>query len=205
MQPQRADDYNHLPPRFGGGSVLLLIIIVTLFMGVPQKIYHHLTAVQHKKVKQYLDVGKRYTYFINDDHHAVLRNMPHIHESEMDKLLATNASFQREVSQLTPPKSFKHHHQLLITSIALTETYLLKSKQHLLNRNSQTIRNELDELRIDIETTRYELRESMLQGLKAEQIDYEIQSDGSVVYYIHVKNELERLNYDLYERRMVNE
>lgn len=202
MLPQRAENYDRLPPRYrgGSGSVLLLIIIASILAGVPQKIYHHLTVQDHKKIKEYLDVGKEYTYFLNGEYHEALQRLPNVRIDEIDHLLAKNASFQDEIIRLKPPRSFEQHHKHLVASTYQTNTYLYIAKQLIKNQNNRSIYNQLNNQSEKINQTHRDLYQELLKGLDKENIFYEILSDGTVVYYIRVDGELQKMQYDLEKR-----
>ena len=202
MLPQRAENYDRLPPRYrgGSGSVLLLIIIASILAGVPQKIYHHLTVQDHKKIKEYLDVGKEYTYFLNGEYHEALQRLPNVRIDEIDHLLAKNASFQDEIIRLKPPRSFEQHHKHLVASTYQTNTYLYIAKQLIKNQNNRSIYNQLNNQSEKINQTHRDLYQELLKGLDKENIVYEILPDRTVVYYIRVDGELQKMQYDLEKR-----
>lgn len=200
--PQRAESDDRLPPRFGGGSgaVLLLIIIATILAGVPQKIYNYLTVYDHKKIKEYLDVGKQYTLFLNGEYHDVLQRLPNVSETEIDYLLTRTSAYQEEITRLKPPRSFEQYHTHLVASVYQTNTYLYIAKQYMNNQNSHSIYNQLNDQSDKINQTHRELRRELLRGLDKENIDYEILEDGTVIYYVRVNNEMQKMEYELENR-----
>lgn len=200
LQPQRADDHNHLPPRFGGSAILFIIILGIIIAGVPQQIYHYFTANEHAKIKEYLDVGQEYSLFLNGPYHMTLQQLPRVSENELNEHITTISSFQQEFFHLTPPLSFQRHHESLMQSVTQTEMLLETAKRYIQEPNSQTIYNEMNRLQMEIDGTNRQMMEHLIEGLDKERMDYEILEDGTVVYYVRVKNELERLQYKQQER-----
>lgn len=85
-------------------------------------------------------------------------------------------------------------------SVTQTEMLLETAKRYIQEPNSQTIYNEMNRLQMEIDGTNKQIMEHLIEGLDKERMDYEILEDGTVVYYVRVKNELERLQYKQQER-----
>ena len=129
-----------------------------------------------------------------------LQQLPRVSENELNEHITPISSFQQEFFHLTPPLSFQRHHESLMQSVTQTEMLLETAKRYIQEPNSQTIYNEMNRLQMEIDGTNKQIMEHLIEGLDKERMDYEILEDGTVVYYVRVKNELERLQYKQQER-----
>lgn len=174
--------------KMGMGSILLLIILILVFTGIPQKVAHEYKAYQDKKVKDFLEVGKAYIIFTRDDVHLLMERSPNFKQADIHRLLMDNRDYKDQISKLKPPSGFVTYHELLLTSIIQLENILLMTSDIASNPNNILKMNEAVQ---EANTTKVQYIEELKSGLDKREIPYKILEDGTIEYYIIVRDELE--------------
>lgn len=170
-------DRNHEPlSKKKPTSYRYFYIMTILFLISAGSVYYIKTVNnQHAGVKVYLTKVQAYNQLSEKLLEAVMKNQKAAPE-QIRKAAATQNQLVQKTEALDAPASFKEHKQDLIEVIKQRESVLLSlaaSKQaSLLELN---VKQEL-------------AKESFEKALEKENITYQLQEDGTVVYWVHTKS-----------------
>jgi hypothetical protein len=194
--PVRVSDnggnYRYPPrrPRRNNTILAIIIVIVALFMsGIPTKLYNDITVYRHEKIKNYLDQREQYfgssdiqfkqmlnkVYQIKSSN--ITQAMPDIQQA---KILILN-NYQG-VNKLKPPRAFQDlHTETLQWFIQLNSAVEYLEKAAISNSyNPNTFNIYMNEIIVTLSN----IQPNLIQGLQKEKLEYQINADGSLVYWL---------------------
>lgn len=172
-------------------TILLIIIVVLLITGIPQRVYYEYKAYRDEKIVNYLKVSKEYTLFLHQEISPIFNSNTLPNQSVLYELQVQQLNFKQEILRLKPPKYFEGHYDILL-EIAVRDENILKQLAKL-DANQLSAVNAL----INLNNEAYErLSTELKQALTNNEIPYVELEDGWIEYEITVTDEYKRYKYE---------
>lgn len=192
--PVRSNDssgiYKYPKKRKMSTIGIISFIILALFMsGIPTKIYNDITVYRHEKIKNYLQQREQFFSSSDLEFKQLIKKVYQLNSTNISSLApdiqqAKIVIFNnyQSVSNLKPPRAFKDLHDETLqwfleknSAIDYLETSAISSSYQ-----PNTFRIYIDK----INETLSNINPKFIQGLQKEKLEYQINSDGSITYWI---------------------